>query len=76
MNNLKFTNECQPPLVKKVSVVDTLLLIKPGQTATYRCRDLGPQGTVASAVHRLNARGEKFTMESINNGESFAIRRG
>jgi len=77
MLSTKIERKGQPPIVRKVSVVDTLLLIKHGETVRYIPRELGTQGSVASAVSRLNARGNAgtFSLKLINNGEMFEITR-
>ena len=64
------------PLVKKVSITDTLLLIPHGSVARYSYRDMYLT-SVRSAVTRLNqmAGREEFSVTVYNNGEEFDVAR-
>lgn len=52
------------PLVKKVSIPETLLLIPHGETARYRVCDMRPT-SLSSAVSRLNQKvgKDEFSMD-------------
>lgn len=64
------------PLVKKVSIPETLQLIPHGETARYRPCDI-PPSSMFSAVRRLNqkAGAEEFSLEFDRNTGDYLVRR-
>lgn len=63
-----------PVIVRKVSVIDTLRAIKPGNSATYRSRDLGLYSSACSAVCRLNSSCPgSYSIVTDDNGESYTV---
>ncbi len=61
--------------IKKVSIPATLLLIPPGHSAEFSCREFARLNSVQAAISRLNRNGESFFIEPHGNGESFIISR-
>lgn len=63
------------PLVKVVSIVDTLKAIPAGRSVLYTCQALGNYMTVYSAVRRMNERlgRAQWLWESNDNGATFTI---
>ena len=63
------------PLVKTVSIVDTVRSIPEGKSVLYTCQVLGNYMTVYSAIRRMNERlgYEHYKFESNDNGATFII---
>lgn len=63
------------PLVKAVSIVDTVKSIPEGRSVLYTCQVLGNYMTVYSAIRRLNERlgYDQYKFESNDNGATFII---
>ncbi len=63
------------PLVRTVSIVDTVKSIPEGKSALYTCQVLGNYMTVYSAIRRMNERlgHEQYKFESNDNGATFII---
>lgn len=64
------------PVVKKVSISDTLDTIKPGTTARFTVREMNLQ-SVRSLISRRNIAAGRalFVLTAYNNGEIFDITR-
>lgn len=74
--NLEETkNLTKIPVVKRVSIPDTLRLIPVGQTARFTVRDMY-LGSVRAMVSNLNKRAgrKEFEITVYNNGEIFDVR--
>lgn len=63
------------PLVRNVSIVDTVKSIPEGRSVKYTCQVLGNYMTVYSAIRRMNERlgYEQYKFESNDNGATFII---
>lgn len=74
---IKTANEMplNEPLIKVVSIVDTLKAIPAGRSVLYTCQALGNYMTVYSAVRRMNERlgRAQWLWESNDNGATFTI---
>lgn len=65
-----------PPVVRKVSVIDTLRLFAPGQATKFKARDFALYSSVASAVSRLNAATPgSYSLATDDNGETYTVTR-
>ncbi len=64
-----------PTIIRKVSVIDTFRQIMPGQTATFRARELGTYSSACCAVSRLNASKDRpqYSISTNDNGETYTV---
>lgn len=66
-----------PPIVRKVSLTETLRAIAPGQSSTYDCREAGLYPSAQVAVTRLNQKAgyKEFRIWTTDNGVTYTVSR-